>query len=78
MWRPGDPVKTAKDREEYALWRRYSMLKCQRARRERLKRVDYYASPDAAAVLNGLKTESRDSDSNILNAIILAWAERAG
>jgi hypothetical protein len=77
MWQPGDPVLSAADADERALWRHYRTLKLQRVRRGGLRRIDYYVAPAAAAVINGLRFEKRGNDaSSIINRIIAEWAER--
>ena len=51
----------------------------QRDRRARMRRIDYYASPEADAIINRLRqhAEGGDADS-IINMIILEWAVGCG
>jgi hypothetical protein len=44
--------------------------------RGRLRRIDYYIAPAAAAVINGLRSERGGDTSSIINRIIAEWAER--
>jgi hypothetical protein len=71
MGRPTDPVVAAMDEDEQALWRRWRALRLQCERRARMRRIDYYASPAADAVIDGLRSGSCGGDaSSIINRII--------
>jgi hypothetical protein len=59
MWQPGQPVVTEQDHEEWQAWRRARILEGQRWRRSRLRRIDYYPSKEAAAVIDRLRPPRR-------------------
>jgi hypothetical protein len=72
---PGAPVITAQDRSERQAWRRERISNLQRERRHRLRRIDYYPSEDAAAIIDKLRTRGVGGDaSSILNRILSEWA----
>ena len=53
-------------------------LELQRARRHRLRRIDYYPAEDAAAIVDKLRTPGIGGDaSSILNRIVAEWAAAA-
>lgn len=63
--------------ETHAQWKRRRILEAQRWRRSRERRLDYYASPAAVAVVDSLRVPSVGGDaSSILNRIVTEWAER--
>jgi hypothetical protein len=75
MWQPGKPVVSGEDAEDHALWRQYRTLKCQRDRRAKTRRIDFHVLPEAAAVIDRLRTAERGGDaSSIINRIIAEWA----
>jgi hypothetical protein len=50
-------------------------LERQRQRRRRLHRIDYYASPEAAAIIDAQLGPCAGSDaSSIINRILVEWA----
>ena len=74
-WFPGKPVVTAEDYTEWQLWRRFRILKGQRRRRARSRRIDYYASPEANETIDKCRTKTAGGDaSSIINRIIEVWA----
>src|SRR5713101_7225328 len=75
-WQPGTPIISEQDRLEWEAWRRERILTAQRSRRVRLRRIDYAdVAPEAAAVIDGLRTRSTGGDiSSILNKIVVEWA----
>lgn len=74
-WLPGLPVVTEWDRAEWRTWRRARALELQRERRKRLRRIDYYPSPEAATVIDALRTPVAGGDaSSILDRIVAEWA----
>jgi hypothetical protein len=74
-WQPGAPMITAQDRAEWQAWPRERISKLQRERRHRLRRIDYYPSEDAAAIIDKLRTRGAGGDaSSILNRILSEWA----
>ncbi len=50
------------------------ILKQQRERRALRWRVDYYPSPEAAAIIAKLRRQVAGGDSAILNRIVCEWA----
>jgi hypothetical protein len=74
-WQPGTPVITEKDRAEWQTWRRERILKLQRERRRGLRRIDYYPSEIAAAIIDESLTRRVGGDaSSILDRIVTEWA----
>jgi hypothetical protein len=74
-WQPGMPVRTEQDKADWHKWRRERILTAQRDRRARMRRIDYYASPAAAAIINRLRRHAEGGDaSSIINMIIGEWA----
>jgi hypothetical protein len=73
---PGTPIVFEQDHCEWDAWRRERILTAQRARRARLRRIDYAdVSPEAAAIIDGLRTDCMGGDlSSILNEIVVEWA----
>ena len=75
-WQPGMPVITAQDHAEWQVWRRERILEQQRERRRRERRIDYYPSKEAAAIVDGMRSRYAGGDaSSILNRIVAEWAE---
>lgn len=75
-WLPGQPVLTADDHAQWDQWRRCRILKGQRDRRARSRRIDYYASPAAAAQIDSMRTNQMGGDaSSIINRIVTEWIE---
>jgi hypothetical protein len=64
-------VITEQDRTEWRAWRRERALEQQRWRRARQRRIDYYPSASAAALIDRLRT--RAGASSILNRIVAEW-----
>jgi hypothetical protein len=76
-WKPGMPVITAQDHAEWTAWRRNRALKLQRDRRKQLRRIDYYPSKEAAAIVDKMRAPRVEGDaSSILNRIVVEWAAR--
>jgi hypothetical protein len=74
-WQPGMPVITAQDHAEWMTWRHDRALTLQRDRRKRLRRIDYYPSEEADAVIDRLRKPYGGGDtSSILNRIVCEWA----
>jgi hypothetical protein len=75
-WQPGTPITTEWDWREWQEWRKESVLVAQRKRRAKLRRIDYAdVSPQAAAIIDGLRTSGIGGDlSSILNEIVVEWA----
>jgi hypothetical protein len=48
---------------------------CQRERRAGLRRIDYYASPEADRIIDALRWNGPDGDaSSIINRALVEWA----
>jgi hypothetical protein len=69
------PIITAQNRAERQAGRRERILTLQRERRHRLRRVDYYPSENAAAIIGTLRTHGVGGDaSSIINRIVSEWS----
>jgi hypothetical protein len=78
-WQPGRPVVTAQDHAEWQAWRRARILEQQREWRKQMRRIDYYPSKEAAAVIDRFRHRYAGGDaSSILNRIIAEWADAFG
>jgi hypothetical protein len=78
-WQPDQPVITAQDHAEWQAWRRARILEQQRYWRKQMRRIDYYPSKEAAAVIDRFRTRRIGGDaSSILNRIVAEWAEASG
>ena len=75
-WQPGRPIISEQDHREWDAWRRERILTAQRARRARLRRIDYAGvAPEAAVIIDRLRSHSVGGDiSSILNKIVVEWA----
>ena len=59
--------------------RHQRIAELQRERRKRLRRVDFYASPETIAVIDQLRTPRVDGTASaILNRIVTEWAATSG
>jgi len=75
-WQPGQPVLTEQDHAEWQICRRARILEQQRERRKQMRRIDYYPSKEAAAVIDKFRTRLAGGDaSSILNRIVAEWAD---
>lgn len=75
-WRPGLPVVTGADFAAWEAWRRARIREGQRQRRRRLRRIDYYPSPEAAEVIDASCFPGTGGDySSVIDALILAAAQ---
>lgn len=75
-WQPGQPVRSEQDRSDWKTWRRERKLQQQRNRRASSARIDYYASDEAAKIIDGLwKPRAGHDLSSIINRIVSEWAE---
>ena len=73
-WQPGKPVVSAQDHTEWLSWRKDRKRQRQADRRARLRRIDYYASPDTAAALDQLwQGRSGHNFSAIIDGIVRDW-----
>lgn len=75
-WRPGLPVLTEADRIDWRAWKKSSVRGAQRDRRARLRRIDYYPSPKAAAIIDARLFPAVGGDYNsVINRMIEAAAK---
>lgn len=51
-WQPGQPVITAADVADWQAWRKASKREGQRWRRAHNRRIDYYPSDEAQAIID--------------------------
>jgi hypothetical protein len=73
MWRPGLPVETPADFATWQAWRKARTREGQRLRRRRLRRIDYYPSPEAAAIIDAARSPAPGGDySTVIDRLILA------
>ena len=73
-WEPGTPALTEKDYAEWQAWRRERILELQRERRRSLRRIDYYPSKAAVAVIDSMRSRRTGGDaSSIIDRIIAEW-----
>ena len=73
-WQPGKPVRTQQDLSECQAWKRERKLAAQRRRRTANRRIDYYPSDEAQAVIDSL-TEHKQVDgvySRVIDRLILS------
>lgn len=79
MWQPGQPVVTEQDEAEWQEWKKARALKLQRERRATLRRIDYYPSKEAAAVIDSQRRPYAHGDaSSIIDRMIAEWLENKG
>ena len=78
-WVPGQPVLSVTDQAQWVVWRKERKRQQQRDRRAQLRRIDYHASPDTAALLGQLWTPHSEGDfSSIIDRIIREWSIATG
>jgi hypothetical protein len=76
-WTQGQPVLTASDHAEWQAWRKARILECQRRRRSEHRRIDYYVSEDALAVIARRTFPSVGGDySSIIDTLVIAGARK--
>jgi len=64
--------------EQYRQWqrqRKLDILQNQRVRRRMYRRIDYYPSDEAAAVIDALVRSNEADYSRVIDALILSYAE---
>jgi hypothetical protein len=73
-WQPGKPVRTEQDAVEWKAWKRERKLATQRQRRAANRRIDYYPSDEAQAVIDSLTNyQCAGGDySSVINNLILS------
>ena len=75
-WKPGLPVVTTQDHEEWRIWRNERKRQQQRERRALYPRIDYYPDSLAVQVIRDMTTNGPGGDlSSVLNRIVGEWAE---
>ena len=74
-WQPGRPVVTASDNGEWQAWCKVSQLQAQRERRLRYRRIDYYPSEEAQAVIDSRTGRRGCGDySSVIDALVIVGA----
>ncbi len=74
-WQPGQPVVTASDDAEWRAWRKAQKIEGQRWRRARYRRIDYYPSKAAQAVIDARTGRLAGGDySSVIDRLILTAA----
>lgn len=73
-WLPGQPVRTERDVSEMKARKRDSKLAAQRQRRTAYRRIDYYPSKEAAALIDSLTNHGYAGGdySSIISTLILS------
>ncbi len=72
-WRSGLPVETPADFAAWQAWRKARIREGQRQRRQRLRRIDYYPGPEAAAIIDAQCFRAAGADySSVIDRLILA------
>lgn len=72
-WQPGQPLLSEADHHQWQIWRKQQILEAQRHRRATLRRIDYYPSPEAAKVIDGLTGRYAGRDySSVIDRLVLA------
>ena len=72
---PGRPVLTPEDHAAWERWKRERKREQQRERRAKLRRIDYYVSPEAAEIIDRLTRPVVGADhSSVLDRIVAEWA----
>ncbi|MEO8804128.1 MAG: hypothetical protein ABI304_01970 [Rudaea sp.] len=75
-WQPGQPIATISDVTEWQAWKKSSRLEAQRSRRKRYRRIDYYPSKRAQALIDSRTGHFAGGDySTVIDALVLAGAE---
>ena len=73
-WQCGGPVVTVADHDEWRAWRKASKLQAQRERRLRYRRIDYYPSEEAQALIDAVIVRGYGNYSSAIDALVLAGA----
>ncbi len=74
-WRPGSLVETPADFAAWQALRKVRIQEDQRQRRRRLRRIDYYPSREAAAIIDAQCFRAAGADySSVIDRLILASA----
>jgi hypothetical protein len=75
-WQPGHPIRTKQDIAEWQAWKRNSKLAAQRQRRAANRRIDYYPSDEAGAVIDSLTNHQYAGGdySSVIDRLILSEA----
>jgi hypothetical protein len=78
-WQPGRPVITPADIAAWQAWRKARILADQRDRRGKLRRIDYYPSVRAAAIIDAHIRPCAGGDySSVISRIVEEWAANSG
>lgn len=74
-WKPGYPVITEEDRLDWTRWRVQAKRDSQRARRRRLRRIDWETSPEMREFLANLQRRNGFVPiGHLLDSIMRSWA----
>lgn len=77
-WVPGQPVVTAQDQVEWREWCHQQKLDSQRFRRKLYRRIDYYPSKEAQAVIDKRAGNFVGGTySEVIDALLLFGARKA-
>jgi hypothetical protein len=68
-WQAGQPVRTATDFAQWQAWKKQRILASQRHRRAQYRRIDYYPSDEAMAVIKGY-LNGRRTYAQIIDALV--------
>lgn len=75
-WQPGQPIVTAADMADWQAWKKREKIEGQRWRRARYRRIDYYPSDAAQAVIDARTGPfAGGSYASVIDALVLAAAE---
>lgn len=75
-WISGQPVCATTDEQEWRAWRIARKLEQQRSRRARMRRIDYYPSKEAWAVIERLWKPCVGGDySSVIDSLVLGAAD---
>jgi hypothetical protein len=69
-WQAGQPVRTVTDIAQWQAWKKRRILDSQQFRRALYRRIDYYPSNDAVAVITGYLNGQR-TYAQIIDALVL-------
>jgi hypothetical protein len=74
-WQPGQPIVSASDDAEWLAWRKAQKQEQQRYRRSVYRRIDYYPSDEAQAVIDARTGNHAGGDySTVIDRLILTAA----
>ena len=78
-WQPGTQVITEQDHAEWRAFRRQRIVELQRLRRARCRRVDYYPSDKALAIIQSQTNGFAGGDySSVINRLVAESTKTRG